>query len=102
MKTKPIPLHRRVWLKIRLWQKLNNASDESLARYLNMSVRTLREYDNNAGNLSLERVESFMSATGLTLDTRQIYPVAGRLVKPDHYAQALCPDADLRGAEISE
>lgn len=70
MKLKPtsVPLHRQVWLKIRLWQKLNNASDETLARYLNLSVRTLREYDNNAGNLSLERVEGFMRTTGLTLE----------------------------------
>ena len=30
--------------------------------------RSLREYDNDAGNLSLERIESFMSATGLTLE----------------------------------
>lgn len=68
MNSKGITLHRKVWCKIRLWQNLNNASDETLARYLNLSVRTLREYDNDAGNLSLERVEGFMSATGLTLD----------------------------------
>ena len=67
-KTKGIPLHRQVWLKIRLWQKLNGASDDTLARYLNLSPRTLREYDNNAGSLSLERLEGFMAATGLTLD----------------------------------
>lgn len=68
MESKGITLHRKVWCKIRFWQKLNNASDETLARYLDMSVRSLREYDNDAGNLSLERIESFMSATGLTLE----------------------------------
>ena len=70
MKLKPtsVPLHRQVWLKIRFWQKLNNASDETLARYLDLSVRTLRLYDNDAGSLSLERIERFMSATGITLD----------------------------------
>ena len=68
MKTKEIPLHRKVWFKIRFWQKLNNASDETLARYLDLSVRTMRLYDNDAGSLSLERIERFMSATGITLD----------------------------------
>lgn len=68
MKQRTIPLHRRMWLKIRLWQKLNEASDETLARYLDLSPRTLREYDTDAGSLSLKRLESFMSATGLTLD----------------------------------
>ena len=63
-----IPLHRRVWCKIRFWQSLHNIPDETLARYLDLSVRTLREYDRDAGSLSLERLESFMSATGLTLE----------------------------------
>ncbi|SDB24887.1 hypothetical protein SAMN02910317_01198 [Ruminococcaceae bacterium FB2012] len=68
MKTKTIPLHRKIWLKMRLWQQLNDASDETFARYLNLSVRTLREYDNDSSNLSLERLENFMSCTDLTLD----------------------------------
>lgn len=68
MKQKEISLHRKVWCKIRFWQNLNNVTDEALARYLNLSPRTLREYDNNAGVLSLERLENFLSATGLTLE----------------------------------
>ncbi len=56
-KTNTIPLHRKIWLKMRLWQQLNDASDETFARYLNLSVRTLREYDNDSSNLSLERVD---------------------------------------------
>lgn len=63
-----IALHRQVWCKIRFWQNLNNVPDDTLARYLDLAPRTLREYDADSGSLSLERLESFMSATGLTLD----------------------------------
>ncbi|MBO4865564.1 MAG: hypothetical protein J5582_03195 [Ruminococcus sp.] len=67
-KENKISLHRRIWCKIRFWQKLNDVDDETLARYLMLSVRTLREYDSDAGNLSLERLENFMASTGLSLD----------------------------------
>ena len=63
-----ISLHRRIWCKIRFWQKLNEIDDETLARYLMLSVRTLREYDSDTGKLSLERLENFLSSTGLTID----------------------------------
>ena len=63
-----IALHRQVWCKIRFWQNLNNVPDDTLARYLDLAPRTLREYDADSGSLSLERLETFMSATGLTLD----------------------------------
>lgn len=68
MKRNSIALSKQVWCKIRCWQRLNDAEDETLARYLNMSSRTLREYDKDAGTLSLARIESFLGATGLTLD----------------------------------
>ncbi len=63
-----IALHRQAWCKIRFWQNLNNVPDDTLARYLDLAPRTLREYDADSGSLSLERLETFMSATGLTLD----------------------------------
>ena len=67
-KANKVPLHRRIWCKIRCWQKINEVDDETLARYLMLSVRTLREYDSDAGHLSLERLENFMASTGLTID----------------------------------
>ena len=68
IKENKIPLHRRIWCKIRFWQKLYDIDDETLARYLMLSARTLREYDSDAGNLSLERLENFLSSTGLSID----------------------------------
>ncbi len=68
MKKNEIALHRVVWCKIRYWQRLHDASDETLARYLLLSPRTLREYDHDAGNLSLKQIENFLEATGLTLE----------------------------------
>ena len=68
MKINTVTLNRQIWCKIRYWQNLNKVSDEVLARYLLLSVRTLREYDKDAGNLSLKQIEQFLSSTGVTLD----------------------------------
>ena len=65
--TKP-KMYNYLWLKIRLWQRLNGVTDETLASFVEVSPRTCRDYDKNAFNLPLGKLDNFLSATGLTLE----------------------------------
>lgn len=61
-------IHQYIWLKIRFWQQLNLVTDEILASFIGISTRTIRDYDKNAFNLPLGKLDNFLSATGLTLE----------------------------------
>ena len=65
--SKRIPLYKKIWCKIRYWQSLNDKTDEELAVYLQVSVRTLHEYDKNARNVTLEKVDNFLYMNGMEL-----------------------------------
>ena len=62
-----ITLYKKIWCKIRYWQQLNDVSDNQLANDLDVAERTLKEYDKNAGNISLHRLDRFLYVNNLTL-----------------------------------
>lgn len=59
-KEKRIALYKKIWCKIRYWQSLKDVTDTVLAAYLQVSERTLHEYDKNAKNITLDKVDSFL------------------------------------------
>lgn len=64
---KRIALYKKIWCKIRFWQSLKDVSDTELAAYLQVSERTLHEYDKNAKKITLEKVDSFLYVNGMEL-----------------------------------
>ncbi|MDE5991832.1 MAG: hypothetical protein K2G87_02150 [Oscillospiraceae bacterium] len=62
---KRIALYKKIWCKIRYWQSLKDVTDMELAAYLQVTERTLHEYDKNAKNITLEKVDSFLYANGM-------------------------------------
>lgn len=62
-----ITLHKKIWCKIRYWQQLKDIPDNELANDLDVAERTLKEYDKNAGNISLYRLDRFLYVNNLTL-----------------------------------
>jgi len=67
MNNKAKPLYKLIWCKIRYYQKLNDLSNEELAAYIGVSERTLLEYDKNAENLTLGRIESFLKSENMEI-----------------------------------
>lgn len=68
MKKSRISLQRKIWAKIRCWQSMYNLSDTQLASALTVAERTLRNYDKDAGSLSLEKIDNFLSFFGIEID----------------------------------
>ena len=66
-KEKRIPLYKLIWCKIRYWQQLKDISDSELAAYLNIGERTLHEYDKNAKNITLEKIDNFLYVNNMEL-----------------------------------
>ena len=66
-KEKRIALYKKLWCKIRYWQNLRDVTDTELAAVLQVSERTLHEYDKNAKNITLEKVDSFLYMNGMEL-----------------------------------
>lgn len=67
-KDKRITIYKKIWCKIRYWQSLKDVSDTELATYLQVCERTLRDYDKNARNITLEKVENFLAVNSMELD----------------------------------
>lgn len=67
-KEKRITIYKKIWCKIRYWQSLKDVSDTELAAYLQVCERTLRDYDKNARNITLEKVENFLAVNSMELD----------------------------------
>ncbi len=63
-----ISLYKKVWCRIRYWQSLYDISDSTLAEYLNVCERTLRDYDKNAKNITLEKVNNFLDSCNIGFD----------------------------------
>ena len=63
-----ITLHKKAWCKVRYYQQLHNLSNQDLAAYLGVSERTLLEYDKDAKNITLGKLENFLLSEGLELD----------------------------------
>ncbi len=66
-KEKRIALYKLIWVKIRCWQSLQDVSDSDLAFILQISERTLKDYDKNAGNVTLEKLDRFLYANHMDL-----------------------------------
>ncbi len=67
-KEKRITIYKKIWCKIRYWQSLKDVSDTELAAYLQVCERTLRDYDKNARNITLEKVDNFLAVNSMELD----------------------------------
>ena len=67
-KNNRVPLYRKVWFKIRYWQNIKEVQDSELAKYLNVAVRTLRDYDANAKTISLEKVDNFLYMNNMDIE----------------------------------
>jgi hypothetical protein len=67
-KSNRITLYKRIWCKIRYYQQLHNIDDTVLAGQLQVHERTLHEYDKNAVNVTMGKVDSFLYANGITLE----------------------------------
>ena len=66
-KEKRITLYKKIWCKIRYWQNLRDISDSELASCLHIGERTLKEYDKDAKNITLEKIDQFLCMNGLEL-----------------------------------
>jgi hypothetical protein len=66
-KERRIALYKKIWCKIRYWQSLNDITDIELAKRLQIGERTLHEYDKNAKNITLEKLDNFLYANNMEL-----------------------------------
>ncbi len=67
-KKQEIALHKKVWCKIRYYQQLHDLSNKDLAAFIGVSERTLLEYDKNAANITLGKIENFLKSEDLELN----------------------------------
>ena len=67
MKEKKIPFQKHLWCRIRMYQHLHDISNQRLAEILTVGERTLREYDKKADNITLDKIDNFLSYTGLSI-----------------------------------
>lgn len=63
-----ITLYKKLWCKIRYWQSLQDVSEKELADYLQVGERTLKEYDKNAKNITLEKIDHFLYINKMELN----------------------------------
>lgn len=61
------PIYKTLWCKIRYWQSLRDISNDMLASYLNVSKRTLNDYDKTACNITLGQLDSFLNKNNIEL-----------------------------------
>lgn len=66
-KEKRITLQKKIWCKIRYYQQLYDISDADLANYLGVTTRTLKNYDRDASNLTLEHLDKFLYAVNIDI-----------------------------------
>ena len=67
-RTPRITLYKKVWCKIRYWQNLRDITDSELAAVLQVGERTLHEYDKNAKNITLEKIDNFLDVNKMELN----------------------------------
>ena len=63
-----IPSYRIIWGKIRFYQSIHQLTDAQLASFLNVGVRTLKDYDKNAQTMSLGKLENFLTSTNMKIE----------------------------------
>lgn len=57
-----------IWCKIRYYQQLNDLTNADLAAFIGVSERTLSEYDKNAENITLGKIERFLKSENMELN----------------------------------
>ncbi len=60
-------LYKLIWCRIRFWQNMQDITDQELAYSLQVAKRTLKDYDRNAKNITLEKLDHFLSVNSLEL-----------------------------------
>ncbi|MCR5142705.1 MAG: hypothetical protein K6C68_09295 [Ruminococcus sp.] len=63
-----LPLYRLLWCRVRYYQQLHEISDEALANSLGVHIRTLKEYDKSAENVTFGRLDSFLYVNEMSLE----------------------------------
>ena len=63
-----IELFKLIWSKIRFWQNLRDIPDSDLASDLGVGERTLKDYDQCAKNITLEKLDSFLYLNHMSLN----------------------------------
>ena len=63
-----IELYKLIWCSIRFWQNLHDVPDLDLANDLGVGERTLKDYDQCAKNITLEKLDSFLYLNNMTLE----------------------------------
>ena len=66
-------LYKLIWCRIRFWQNMQDISDQELADSLQVAKRTLKDYDRNAKNITLEKLDHFLSVNSLKLKDLSYY-----------------------------
>ena len=66
-KDRRIALYKKIWCKIRYWQNISDVSDSELAAYMQVAERTLKDYDRNAKNITLEKIDNFLYMNNMEL-----------------------------------
>lgn len=67
MNKRNFKLERIIWSKIRWWQMLNGISDIQLANSLKVTERTICNYDKDASNLTLDKIDGFLEHAGISI-----------------------------------
>lgn len=67
MKPRRIPFQKQLWCHIRMYQHLHDISNESLANIMMIGERTLKEYDKKADKITLDKVDNFLSYSGISI-----------------------------------
>lgn len=68
MKKQRLRLYKLIWCKIRYYQQIHDISDETLANCLGVHTRTLKEYDKNAENVTLGKLDTFLYLNNINLN----------------------------------
>ena len=66
-KTKPYIFYMVIWSNIRRYQYLNSLS-EALAKTMDLTTRTLYNYDHDPSALTMKRVQLFIEHSGLDIE----------------------------------
>ena len=62
------PIYDIIWSNIRRIQYLEHLTDYYLSEILNVSERTLLNYDKEPQRVTLDKIQSFMDATNVKID----------------------------------
>lgn len=64
---KRIPFQKQLWAHVRMYQCLHDIPNERLADIMMIGERTLREYDKKADKITLDKIDNFLSYSGISI-----------------------------------